>query len=98
MQTGPGPIKTAHLFPQLEAKLVDLLAGLTAEEWQRPTLAPRWTVKDVAAHLLDTELRVLTAARDRYFAEQPTIASNADLVTLINRLNAEGVGRFRQLS
>jgi len=98
MQTGPGPIKTAHLFPQLEMKLVDLLAGLTAEEWQRPTLAPRWTVKDVAAHLLDTELRVLSAARDRYFAEQPAIASDAELVALINRLNAEGVGRFRQLS
>src|SRR5258706_3526062 len=98
MQTGPGPIKTAHLLPQLETKLVDLLAGLTAEEWRRPTLAPRWSVKDVAAHLLDTELRVLSAARDRYFAEQPAIASDADLVAFINRLNAEGVGRFRQLS
>jgi hypothetical protein len=27
---------------------------LPAEEWSRQTVAPRWTVKDVAAHLLDT--------------------------------------------
>ena len=94
----PGPIRTEHLFPRLEARLVELLASLTAEDWQRQTLAPRWTVKEVAAHLLDTELRVLSGARDGYFWERPKINSDAELVAHINRLNAEGVSRLRHLS
>src|SRR5438046_2649329 len=92
---GPGRIQSAHLFLPLERKLVELLAGLTAEEWQQQTVAPRWRVKDVAAHLLDTELRVLSCARDGYFAETPVINSDAELVGLINRLNAEGVSLLR---
>jgi uncharacterized protein (TIGR03083 family) len=31
--------------------LVDLLAGLDEDEWQRPSLCAEWRVKDVAAHL-----------------------------------------------
>jgi uncharacterized protein (TIGR03083 family) len=94
----PAPIMTAHLFPKIEAMLVELLSSLTAEQWQRPTLAPHWKVKDVAAHLLDTELRLLSIARDGYVREQPAISSNADLVAFINRLNAEGVTVFGRLS
>lgn len=31
--------------------LADLLAGLTPEEWDRPSLCEAWTVREVAAHL-----------------------------------------------
>ena len=31
--------------------LADLLDGLTAEEWERPSLCAGWRVRDVAAHL-----------------------------------------------
>src|SRR4051812_32312354 len=31
--------------------LADLLAQLTPEEWQRPSLCAGWRVRDVAAHL-----------------------------------------------
>jgi uncharacterized protein (TIGR03083 family) len=92
------PIFTAHLFPKLEEMLIELLRSLTPQEWKKQTLAPKWKVKDVAAHLLDTQLRKLAASRNRHTHENPKITSNADLVALINRLNAEGVQKYRQLS
>ena len=32
--------------------LGDYLAGLTADDWNRPSLCAGWTVRDVAAHML----------------------------------------------
>ena len=49
------PIFTAHLFPKLEAMLIELLRSLAPQDWEKQTLAPKWKVKDVAAHLLDTQ-------------------------------------------
>ena len=60
------PVLTAHLLPLIEAHLLELLRSLTAGEWQAQTVAPAWTVKDVVAHLLDTELRRLSMGRDGY--------------------------------
>jgi len=91
------PIFTAHLFPKLEARLIELLRGLTSEDWEKQTLAPKWKVKDVAAHLLDTQVRKLAAARHGYKPENSKKLSPAKLVTLINSLNAEGVRRYGQL-
>jgi uncharacterized protein (TIGR03083 family) len=97
--TPPGPLLTAHLFPTLDARLIDLLRSLTPEDWERQTIAARWTVKDVAAHLLDTQLRKLSFGRDGYTpSPAPAIASDRDLVSFINRLNAEGVAVYRRLS
>jgi uncharacterized protein (TIGR03083 family) len=92
------PIFTAHLFPKLEEMLIELLCSLTPQEWEKQTLAPKWKVKDVAAHLLDTQLRKLASSRRHYTHENPKITSNADLVALINALNAEGVQKYRHLS
>ena len=91
------PIFTAHLFPKLEARLIELLRGLTPEDWEKQTVAPKWKVKDVAAHLLDTQVRKLAAARHGYKPENSKKLSPAKLVTLINSLNAEGVRRYGQL-
>ena len=92
------PILTAHLFPKLEDKLIELLSSLAAEEWEKQTVAPKWKVKDVAAHLLDTQLRKLSLARDGYVAERPDLSKDDGLVNFINQLNAGGVGIFRRLS
>lgn len=91
------PIFTAHLFPGLETRLLELLRSFSPQDWERQTLAPRWKVKDVAAHLLDTEVRKMAAARQGYKAENSKKLSPEQLVALINHLNAEGVRRYRQL-
>ena len=57
------PILTSHLLPTIEARLLELLRSLTGREWEAQTLAPAWKVKDVAAHLLDTQLRKLSRVR-----------------------------------
>ena len=92
------PIFTAHLFPKLEGMLIELLRSLTPQEWEKQTLAPKWKVKDVAAHLLDTQLRKLSTCRDGHSLQAPKITSNAELVAFINSLNAEGVKKYRQLN
>lgn len=81
-------IETIHLFPILDAKLMELLHSLAADEWDMQTVAKRWKVKDVAAHLLDGNLRGLSVSRDNYFGEKPeNIHSYQDLVDFLNQLN-----------
>jgi uncharacterized protein (TIGR03083 family) len=92
------PILTAHLFPKLDAMLLELLRSLTPEDWEKQTVSPKWKVKDVAAHLLDTPLRGLSIARDGYLPEAPRISSNVELAAYINRLNEEGVSLYGRLS
>src|SRR5467141_2225123 len=92
------PILTAHLFPKLDAMLLEMLRSLTPEDWEKQTVAPKWKVKDVAAHLLDTPLRGVSVARDGYLPEAPRISSNVELAAYINRLNEEGVSLYRRLS
>jgi uncharacterized protein (TIGR03083 family) len=41
------------------ARLDSLLAGLSDEDWQRPTCLPGWNVQAVAAHLIGTESMLL---------------------------------------
>src|ERR1700693_1273560 len=92
------PIFTAHLFPDLEARLFELLCSLAPEDWEKQTLAPKWKVKDVAAHLLDTQIRKVAAARHGYKSENSKKLSPAKLVALINSLNAEGVRQYSRLN
>jgi uncharacterized protein (TIGR03083 family) len=95
---GLEPILCAHLLRAVDDKLIDLLRSLTPGEWSLPTVAPLWSVRDVAAHLLDTALRKLSMVRDSHFAEAVQITSPHDLLTLVNRLNQEGVTVYRRLS
>lgn len=88
------PILTAHLFAPLNEELVDLLRGLSADEWNARAVGT-WSVKDVAAHLLDTSLRRLSAQRDRYMAP---LDAAAGLAAAINSLNAQWVSAAQRLS
>ena len=92
------PILTATLFPKLDGLLLGLLRSLVPTDWEKQTVSPRWKVKDVAAHLLDTALRGVSMGRDGYMGESPAINSSADLAAFINRLNHEGVTVYRRLS
>lgn len=89
------PILTAHLFAPLNDELVALLRGLSADDWGAPTVAGAWTVKDVAAHLLDTTLRRLSMHRDGH---EPPPRDFTTIGALVNDLNAEGVAYARRLS
>lgn len=92
------PIKTIHLFEPIEHKLIDLLKSLSTEDWSRPTLAKLWSVKDVAAHLLDTQLRTLSFSQN-YEGDRPgEINSYQDLVDYLNRLNADWVKAMKRVS
>jgi uncharacterized protein (TIGR03083 family) len=92
------PILTAHLFPKLDAMLLELLRSLTPEDWEKQTVSPKWKVKDVAAHLLDTPLRGVSIARDGYLPEDPRISSSTELAAYINSLNEKGIRIYRRLS
>lgn len=93
-------IEVVHLFPELESRLLEVLDGLSGEDWQKPTVCPAWTVKDVAAHLLDGALRRLAMQRDGHFPPPPDGDLNdyADLVGFLNELNATWVEAVRRLS
>lgn len=95
---GTAPILCAHLLRKVDQELFDLLRSLAPEEWDIPTIAGPWKVRDVAAHLLDTVLRKLSMVRDAYYVEAVEIRSPQDLVALVNRLNREGVTVYRRLS
>jgi uncharacterized protein (TIGR03083 family) len=92
------PVFTAHLFRELDGRLLELLESISPDEWKRPTVVPSWNVKQIAAHLLDTALRRLSFARDRERMEPVVIRSERDIADLVNGLNAEGVVTYGRLS
>jgi len=92
------PILCAHLLRKVDEKLIALLSALAPIEWELQTVAPLWNVRDVAAHLLDTALRKLSLVRDSCYVEATDIRSPQDVITLVNRLNREGVTVYRRLS
>ena len=96
--SGCDPILCAHLLRKVDQQLIDLFRSLTPSEWDLQTIAPLWKVRDVAAHLLDTALRKLSMVRDSCYLEPVDIRSPQDVITLVNRLNREGVTVYRRLS
>src|SRR6476620_8619060 len=90
--------EVVHLLPLLDEQLIMLLQSLSAEEWQAQTVAELWTVKDVAAHLLDGNIRILSMLRDGYFGERPNASSYKELVQFLNGLNADWVKAMKRVS
>jgi uncharacterized protein (TIGR03083 family) len=80
--------------------LVTLLRSLEPGDWHRPTIAGRWAVRDIVAHLVDVTLRRLSFHRDRMAPPPPPkpIGSEREFVDFINWLNAEWVGAAKRLS
>lgn len=93
-----GPIDVTGAYERLHRELTELLASLSPEEWQRPVPDSRWTVREVAAHLLDGDLRRLSLQRDHHTLPVPASGSYEDLVAYLDRLNAEWLAAARRLS
>ena len=99
MTTPLSPRDVAPLFRPLLAELIALLRGLGPRDWECQTVAARWRVRDVAAHLLDVELRKTAAYRDHHnVTSGATISSDSDLSRVVNGLNAGGVAFAARLS
>jgi uncharacterized protein (TIGR03083 family) len=97
--TPVGPVLLVDRLPPLHAELMSLLHGLEPSDWNRPTTCALWSVKDITAHLLDTSLRRLSFGRDGLDpAPAAVITGYADLVSYLNRLNAEWVTATKRLS
>ena len=92
-------IDVVALMPELDKLLFKLLEGLSDDDWDKQTIAPKWKVKDVAVQLLDGNLRRLSMLRDEYYGEKPeNINSYQDLIDFLNRLNADWVKATKRLS
>ena len=96
------PVDAVPLFPGERAALLDLLAGLTDEEWAKPTVCPGWSVKDVAQHLLADDVGRLSSGRDGFvrpgFAEGLDVSRWDGLLAAIDRQNDLWVRATRRLS
>ena len=96
------PIDAVPLFPGERNALLELLAGLTAEEWAKPTVCPGWSVKDIAQHLLADDAGRLSWGRDGYvnpaFAEGLDVGQWEGLRAAIDRQNDLWVRATRRIS
>jgi uncharacterized protein (TIGR03083 family) len=94
------PTDTRSLFRPVSSELVALLRALPLSDWQRPTVAGQWRVREVVAHLVDLTLRRLSFHRDGMMPPPPPrpIESARDFVDFINRLNAEWVAVTERFS
>src|SRR5215468_9466902 len=85
-------------FEPLGAHLLELLSGLDEEHWNRATAAPRWSVKDVTAHLLGGDIGILSRVRDEHPQGSVRLTDYLDLVRLVDRLNDEWIIAARRMS
>lgn len=94
------PIETAELFGELNSHLIRLLRSLSAEDWRRPTVCSRWDVHDIASHLLDGNIRRLSAQRDGYAPPDApqSFDSYEALLAYLDRMNAEWTAATRRIS
>lgn len=93
------PIFVLEEMAQIDQLLINVLKSLEPADWAKQTIAPLWKVKDVAAHLLDGSIRGVSLSRDQYFGDPPVhVHSYEDLISYLNRLNADWVQAMRRMS
>lgn len=88
-----------NLLYSLDNELIKLLNSLSPEEWNAPTIAKKWKVKDIASHLLDTTFRGLSVSRDNFFGEKAEgVEDYQGLVAFLNKLNMDWTSATARLS
>jgi uncharacterized protein (TIGR03083 family) len=92
-----GPkVDARPLFEQDRATLLRLVQGLDPGDWDRPTAAAPWLVRDVVAHLLGDDLSRLARTRDGHGPVGPQ--PDEPLAAFIHRFNDEWVQAARRVS
>ena len=89
-------LDTRSYFRPLTVDFEALLRSLSPGDWDRPTAARAWQVRDVVAHLTDTAFRRVSFHRDGHVPSPPPEGDS--FVAFINRLNAEWVLAMRRAS
>lgn len=93
----PHSIIVIDLFPEILERLLDLLSGLSAEDWEKPTACARWSVKGVALHLLGDEVGNLSRRRDGH-SLSGNVENWDNLISLINEWNEMWVEATQRIS
>ncbi len=91
-------IDVLHLFPALNSSLIEVLSGLDRQQWNNDTICRQWKVRDIAAHLLDINLRRLSIGRDASKSESPNFQTYQELLDFLNSQNADWVKAYRRVS
>lgn len=93
----PKPVLVSELFPILLEELINLLRGLSKDEWDTATICSPWSVKDVCLHMLGGDISNLSWKRDGFsvFSE---IDSYEHLIELLNEHNARWVQSTQHFS
>jgi uncharacterized protein (TIGR03083 family) len=91
-------IDVLPLFPKLDSSLIEVLSGLSPEQWNKDTICKKWKVKDIAAHLLDGAIRRLSIGRDGYQGSSVEINNQDELLEHFNNLNADWVNAYERVS
>lgn len=91
------PTLTSHLFPRLSTRLLELLSGLSPQEWSAPAVK-QWNVKDVVAHLLDSSMRRLSIGRDGYWGEPFDGSTPEEFKAFLHKLNRDWVVGMKRVS
>lgn len=96
----PPLLDCATLFQPLHARLIEILSTLDDAAWRRPTRAGQWRVRDVAAHILDGDLRKLSLHRDGLPPPPPLppVEGFGALVGYVDHLNRQWVDASARLS
>ncbi len=94
----PQPVLVVELFPEILEELLSLLARLAPDEWNRPTICPGWSVKDVALHLLGIEIGNLSRRRDGHIVPAVPAQNWGELVAVLKDWNEGWVESARRMS
>jgi uncharacterized protein (TIGR03083 family) len=97
-ETSLPPVDAVHLIREVDEALIVLLREIAPGDWQKSAVG-EWSVRDVAAHLLDGALRRLSLDRDGHQPPAPDrdVGDYSELVIYLNELNGDWIRAARRL-
>jgi uncharacterized protein (TIGR03083 family) len=91
------PVHTLPLIRKMRTELLQILEGLSTEEWNTPTVCEGWSIRDVAVHILGDDVGILSNLRDSD-GQTHEISGWEELVAYINAQNDLWVRAGRRMS